>query len=714
PLEIFVVIDGVQYAMVAFNNSPPQDGRLYFFNTASIPGGLGEGNHTFTFRAKDNPIGENAVEPPLQNYPLVNYKPVLSLASVTASKSAIGGIYPSNTIFNFTVSYKDNDNTDPVYIRVYIGGIPYEMSEVDPADQVYSDGKLYYYRSSINPGDVEYYFATSDGKEGCATAPSTIRVNAVPTLTISVTPSYGTATTNFKFSVTITDINGQLPSEVKLYIDDNSTGLNMVEEDPLDVDITDGKVYSYTTVMLPGYHTYKVMVNDSIDVVYDLAAGPRVNHAPTLSNSIVTPSSGNISTVFNFTVTYTDMDNTPPVYIRLILDGSYVYNMLQTNSSDLFYADGKEYYYTISGLAAVPHNYKFEAYDGQEYVQTTLREGPEILIYNVNIAPYYGLDADVHIDMEQGNVTTFELIVENLGTAEDVYTLTAGGDNPQYVSGLPSTISLDPTEIARFNITITIQITESPTEHSFTISVTSNRDPAVPKVSDTLRFVIHVKPVHNIKVSYLGVNESSVDTGMIASYKFRVENLGNVGEFVWINFTGINSAWAIPIDPNPAAFAAFGAPGYYRDYYLNISIPVGAAPETFVTIANISIQNYEYRSYALFFKTTIKPTYHVNLTYITPEYNYTADPGSILNVNFYLKNVGTIQDSYTIAINTSEANWTIAGVSDISNVAIYEVRLVTLSISIPANSLVGWHDVKIIVISVGNNSVNNTLNIRVN
>ena len=714
PMEIFVVIDGVQYAMNPYNSSSPQEGRLYFFNTTSIPSGLGEGAHTFTFRAKDNPIGESAVEPPLQNYPIVNYKPQLSLATLTASKNAVGGIYPSDTVFNFSVSYRDNDNTNPVYIRVYIGGIPYEMKEVDPADQVYSDGKLYYYSSSINAGDVEYYFATSDGKEGCATAPSIIRVNALPTLSTSVSPSYGIGTTNFKFTVTVTDINGQLPNEVKLYIDDNSTGIPMVEEDPLDVNIIDGKVYSYTTIMLPGYHTYRVMVNDSIDVVNVISTGPRVNHAPTLSNSIVTPSSGNISTVFNYTVTYTDMDNTAPVYIRLILDGTNVYNMLPSNSSDLFFADGKDYYYSISGLSAVTHTYKFEAYDGQEYVESALREGPEILIYNVNIAPYYGVDEDVHLYMEQGNVTTFELMIENLGTADDVYTLTAGGDNPQYVSGLPSTISLDPTEIARFNITITIQITESPTEHSFTIKVTSNRDPAVPKASDTIRFVIHVKPVHNIKVSYIGVNESAVDTGTITSYKFRVENLGNVGEFVWINFTGIYSSWAVPIDPNPAAFAAFGAPGYYHDYYLNISIPVGANPETFTTIANISIQNYEYRSYSLFFKTTIKPTYHVNLTYITPEYNYTADPWSVLNVNFYLENVGTIQDSYTIAISTSEANWTISAVSDISNVAIYEVRTVTLSINIPANSLVGWHNVKIIVTSVGNNSVNGTLNIRVN
>ncbi len=714
PMEIKVVIDGTSYSMSTYDGTAPVNGRLYYFTTASIPGGLGEGNHTFTFSAKDSTIGESAIPPALQHYPVVNYKPRLSLASMSASKSAIGGIYPSNTMFNFSISYRDNDDTAPVYMRVYIGGIPYEMAEVDPADGVYSDGKLYYYRTTITPGDIDYYFAASDGMEGCATAPAQVRVNAVPTVVIDVSPDSGIATTSFTFTATVTDMNGQLPTEVKIFIDDNVTGVNMLEDDALDMNVTDGKSYSYTTLMLPGYHNYKIMVNDSIERIYELATGPRVNHAPTLSNSVVTPTTGNTSTKFNFTVTYTDMDNTAPAYIRLTLDGTNVYDLLPSSAADTNYADGKEYYYAISGLAAVPHTYSFEAYDGQEYVTSALREGPEVLVYNVNLAPYFGVDADVHIDMEQGNATTFELIVQNTGTADDVYSLASGGDNPQYVSALPSSLSLDATENGRFNITITIPTTESPTEHSFTITVTSNTDPATPRVSDTLRFVIHVKPVHNIKVSLIGTNESTVDTGARASYKFRVENLGSTGEFIWINFTGINSAWAEPIDPNPSAFAAFGAPGYYHDFYLNISIPVSASPITFTTYANISIQNFEYRAYSLAFKTTIRPTYHVNLTYITPEYNYTADPGTPLSVQFYLENVGTIHDSYTIALSTTDPNWTVGSVSDISNVDINELRTVTMAIVVPPNALKGWHDVNITVRSVANTSVNNTILIKVN
>ncbi|RLI52754.1 MAG: hypothetical protein DRP09_17260, partial [Candidatus Thorarchaeota archaeon] len=83
----------------------------------------------------------------------------------------------SSTVFTYRVKYTDPDNDPPSYIRVYIDkngdgdysdpGEVNDMSEVNPSDTDYTDGKLYTYSTTIpygpNTDNCSYYFSASDG-----------------------------------------------------------------------------------------------------------------------------------------------------------------------------------------------------------------------------------------------------------------------------------------------------------------------------------------------------------------------------------------------------------------------------------------------------------------------------------------------------------------------------------------------------------------------
>jgi len=84
------------------------------------------------------------------------------------------------------------------------------------------------------------------------------------------------------------------------------------------------------------------------------ASGP-VNVPPILSNGYVTPSFGDTSTVFNYYVTYTDVDNDAPGICRYIYIDSVAYMMTQISGS---YTLGAVFKYSTT-LPPGNHNYYF-------------------------------------------------------------------------------------------------------------------------------------------------------------------------------------------------------------------------------------------------------------------------------------------------------------------------------------------------------------------
>ena len=82
-----------------------------------------------------------------------------------------------------------------------------------------------------------------------------------------------------------------------------------------------------------------------------------------LRNPSVKPVSGYTDTDFNFTITYFHMDNKAPVEIKVNISGIN-YSMIETNSIDKTYYDGKGYFFNIANLNISIHSFNFWAYDG--------------------------------------------------------------------------------------------------------------------------------------------------------------------------------------------------------------------------------------------------------------------------------------------------------------------------------------------------------------
>jgi DNA-binding MarR family transcriptional regulator len=82
-----------------------------------------------------------------------------------------------------------------------------------------------------------------------------------------------------------------------------------------------------------------------------------------LDEGKVTPTSGNTSTIFNYTVKYTQVQNIAPNQIIVNIDG-VDHLMKEVDPTDKNYVDGKEYYLKITRLTLGSHDYMFRAFDG--------------------------------------------------------------------------------------------------------------------------------------------------------------------------------------------------------------------------------------------------------------------------------------------------------------------------------------------------------------
>jgi len=78
-----------------------------------------------------------------------------------------GTVNPSSgdntTSFVYTVTFNDTDNDTADYVRVYIDGVMYNMTETNASDTNTSDGKNYSYTTTLGLGFHNYSYACSDG-----------------------------------------------------------------------------------------------------------------------------------------------------------------------------------------------------------------------------------------------------------------------------------------------------------------------------------------------------------------------------------------------------------------------------------------------------------------------------------------------------------------------------------------------------------------------
>uniref|UniRef100_UPI00272E6A0D S-layer protein domain-containing protein n=1 Tax=Methanococcoides sp. TaxID=1966350 RepID=UPI00272E6A0D len=191
-----------------------------------------------------------------------------------------------------------------------------------------------------------------------------VAMAAAPTLSSgAVAPGSGDVSTNFVFTVTFTDADNDTATAIDVNIDGTDYGMSEVNSS--DINTIDGKDYSYTASGFSvATHNYNFSASDGTTPVGPADAGnfSVSNTAPSLTGS-VSHGSGDDSTNFVFTATFTDADNNGASYVNVSIDG--VNNtMSQTDAGDTTTTDGKTYSYNNSGFSTATHNYQFFASDG--------------------------------------------------------------------------------------------------------------------------------------------------------------------------------------------------------------------------------------------------------------------------------------------------------------------------------------------------------------
>ncbi|MFX1568683.1 MAG: hypothetical protein ACFFCV_09975 [Promethearchaeota archaeon] len=113
------------------------------------------------------------------------------------------------------------------------------------------------------------------------------------------------------------------------------------------------------------------IINNISTVGYDIFLGKvksapivPIDHEPTLTDGTVSPKIGNPNTNFEFSVIYTDIDNDPPSYVHVIINGTWV-SMIKDNVSDNNFFDGCTFKFSTSLIPArFNYTYYFECSDG--------------------------------------------------------------------------------------------------------------------------------------------------------------------------------------------------------------------------------------------------------------------------------------------------------------------------------------------------------------
>lgn len=464
PVSIEVYIVGLGNYTMSKDSGQDNDytnGEQYFFTISGIT--LTGGNHYFAFIASDRSDGTEVRMPPSGSIPgpTVNHVPTLSLPPVE-ELNYNDGIDPNSSTISSTFVYKVvyTDASAPEYVRLYVDDSTttyYEMIRDTAAltpelkDLNFINGEQYVVTGPLlshRAAGHNFLFSTSDFMDssllGLISGPV---INMPPVLSLSLETGYsddanpdgvgvrnpddgtnsGTMTTNFVFKVVYEDSDNDAPSEAVVRINgaayvmsrDTSTSTGTLK----DSTYSNKEQYIYTTQLSPGTHQHVFEFTDGVETAYlpgqaATYAAPTVdNDAPSLSNGGVSPSIGSSTSLYTFSVTYSDPNGQEPEYVRVKIDGIW-YDL--TPSAGGSYLTGKVYTYTTESgdLSAGSHSYEFLASDS---LATASISSTSITI---NTPPVFSFSSDTGyvndgVDPDSGNPQsiTYKIVVTDINGA---------------------------------------------------------------------------------------------------------------------------------------------------------------------------------------------------------------------------------------------------------------------------------------------------------
>jgi len=262
---------------------------------------------------------------------LLPYSKVLRIATVNTIDihgQPLGGtIVPrygdTNTSYTYSVVYTLKQT--PTVANITIDGTSYPMTYIEKV----STGSLYQYTTTLPLGmNHSFTFTFSDGKGGTTTLPQ----NGVPfpgpyvhpyTVSWNVTPKVALPTTVDHFSATYTSTTDTPPTQAEVDID--GIAHQLTPKCTQNCDYTKGVQYTYSSTFPVGIHYTRFVFDDSqdgSDKQIFLGFEKPVVAPITLTNSGVSPASGNSSTPFTFSTTYTEPYDQAPTSALVYVDNT--------------------------------------------------------------------------------------------------------------------------------------------------------------------------------------------------------------------------------------------------------------------------------------------------------------------------------------------------------------------------------------------------------
>ena len=373
-----ITLPGGGYTNISMSQGP---GEQWYYINAYLTNGI----YQYTIWASDT--NGNWTQSNILQFEIINSQPILSFDIV----NPLTGF--TDTGFNFTVTYTDLDDHAPGTITVNITnyGI-FTLIEVNPSDTDHTDGKAYYYTCSGFQSGTSYsfHFAAHDGigdwVETVETPGPQVLNSPAVLISPDVNPLIGNGTSDFNFTVTYMDIDNNPPVTTTLNLTGPSGGtFTLMEIDPSDVDYSDGKLYSYVasglTIGSYSLH-FAAFENGGGWIESGILAFDVLNLLPALSQGQVAPVTGFDDSMFNFTVTYTDLDGHAPDTITVNITGLGIYQLNEVDTLDMDYTDGKSYYLEITSIPlGTSYTFHFAANDTLGYwaVETPEIDAPDVV-----------------------------------------------------------------------------------------------------------------------------------------------------------------------------------------------------------------------------------------------------------------------------------------------------------------------------------------------
>ncbi len=246
-------------------------------------------------------------------------------AAPTLTNPGVLPTYPkdSNDQITFHVKYTDSDGDWPFYALVYINDVAHNMTIHAGSDP--SVGVTYNLTGKLPAGHHNYYFwfnSQNDTVRLPSSGSHSLNVSkSDPVITgCSVSPNPGNHNERFNFYCTYIDMDDDMPANVTFQIDDYAShDMYLNGSDP------SSGIYCHGSDLVgnfpAGNHTYSIWAisadgkqSNTYEGEFYATLG---NRKPGLSNPSISDMTPKVNDIVNFTVTYKDLDNDAPDYVRV-------------------------------------------------------------------------------------------------------------------------------------------------------------------------------------------------------------------------------------------------------------------------------------------------------------------------------------------------------------------------------------------------------------